>query len=64
MKSCRNCAHSRQSGAHRVELVCPVNGRRVAPTPSMNTEENIKADRDCRDIAARCHAYEPEGESK
>jgi len=62
MKSCRNCAHSRHEGGFCVDLVCTALGMQVAPHPSMNTEENLKADQQCRDRAASCHAYTPEGE--
>ena len=63
MKSCRNCAHSRHDGSFRVDLVCPVIGEQVAPLTKC-TEENHKADQHCRNLAAGCPAYTPEGESK
>jgi len=64
MKSCRNCAHSRHGGGLRVDLVCTTFGKQVAPHPSMSTEDSLKVDQQCRDLAARCHAYTPEGETK
>ena len=64
MKSCRNCAHSRHEGGLRVDLVCTAFGKQVSPHPSMSVEENRKADQHCRDLAARCQAYTPEGEIK
>ena len=68
MKSCRNCAHSQMrfchSGWYRIELLCPVFGKVVAPPPSMNIEDNRKADTNCRTYASNCNEYAPEGESK
>jgi hypothetical protein len=63
MNSCRNCTHSRHDWGFRPNLVCPVIGRQVAPL-SMSTDENLKADQHCRNLAARCFAYTPEGEEK
>jgi hypothetical protein len=63
MKSCRNCTNSRHDGSFRVDLFCPVIGQRVVQA-SMSEEENRRADQRCRDLAASCHAYESEGESK
>jgi hypothetical protein len=64
MKSCRNCEHSRHEGGHRVDLVCTAFGKQVAPHPSMNVEENRKADTACRMHAHTCGEYTTEGESK
>jgi hypothetical protein len=63
MKSCRNCAHSRHDGSFRVDLFCPVIGQRVVEA-SMSEVENRRADQRCRDLAASCNAYAPEGETK
>lgn len=63
MKSCRNCTHSRPGWGYCPDLFCPVIGVQVAPFTKC-TEENHKADQNCRNLAARCPAYTPEGESK
>ena len=60
MKSCRNCAHSRHDGMFNPALLCPVLGLQVAPSTKC-TEENLKADQQCRDLAAGCQEYKPEG---
>ena len=60
MNSCRNCTYSRHGWTG--DLVCSALNRQVAAHPSMNTEDNLKADQQCRDLAARCHTYTPEGE--
>ena len=63
MNSCRNCAHSHHHcHGWSVELVCTALGMQVAPHPSMKTDDNLKADQQCRNLAARCHTYTPEGE--
>lgn len=64
MKSCRNCANSSHGWSERPNLVCRVLGKQVAPCPSMSTEDNLKADADCRTYANNCNAYTPEGEMK
>jgi hypothetical protein len=61
MKSCRNCANSRHEGV-RPTLECRAYAKQVAPYPSMSTEDNLKADADCRTYANNCTAYTPEGE--
>lgn len=63
MNSCRNCTHSRHGWGYRPDLVCPVIGKQVAPFTKC-TEENLKADQHCRNLAARCQAYTPEGTAK
>jgi hypothetical protein len=64
MKSCRNCTKSIHGWGYNPELVCHAFGKQVAPPVSMSTEDNLKADANCRTYANDCTAYTPEGESK
>jgi hypothetical protein len=64
MKSCRNCDHSRHEGSFRVGLVCSFQPSKVLAPFTKCIAENLKADQQCRSIAARCNAYTPEGEIK
>lgn len=62
MKSCRNCAKSTHGWGYNPELSCRAFDKQVAPPVSMSTEDNRKADADCRTYANNCNAYTPEGE--
>ena len=64
MKSCRNCTKSTHGWGYNPELSCRAFDKQVAPPVSMSTEDNLKADADCRTYANNCTAYTPEGESK
>jgi hypothetical protein len=64
MKSCRNCAKSAHGWGDNPELSCRAFDKQVAPPVSMRTEDNLKADADCRTYANNCNAYTPEGDVK